>query len=370
MPHSGFFKETENNDSNVNEAWRKSRNPAWLFLFHGVKSRVVPVDRDRPMGFLRRMMDPDMRIEEPDHGGGIDAATARWGGRRADWLDLSTGINPRPYPLPDIPAEAWTSLPDRAAFAALEMAARQFWRIPDEAGVIAAPGASALIARIPALMPPGRVAIPEPTYNEHARAFRACGWTVSDDACDATVIVHPNNPDGRLHPLPETGFRVIDESFCDVSPMASHMPSAATPGTIILKSFGKFWGLAGARLGFAVGDPVLVSRLRPMLGPWAVSGPTLAIATAALQDGDWAETTRNRLAADADRLDHIMQQAGAVPLGGTTLFRLYDTPDCAQWQERLARHHILSRVFPYSGRWLRLGLPDADGWARLSAALA
>jgi len=309
------------------------------------------------------------RIAPPDHGGGIDAACARWGGARGDWLDLSTGINPRPYPIPALPADAWTALPDHAAHAALEQAARRFWAIPDSAAVIAAPGASALIARIPALLPPAQVAIPGPTYNEHARAFRACGWTVADDATEAAVIVHPNNPDGRLHPAPQTPFAVIDESFCDVTPDASHIRHATRPGTVILKSFGKFWGLAGARLGFAIGDPALVDRLKPMIGPWAVSGPTLTIATAALSDNAWAQDTRARLTTDARRLDTLLSQAGATPLGGTTLFRLYDTPDAALWQDRLARHRILTRIFPYSTRWLRLGLPDGDGWARLETAL-
>jgi cobalamin biosynthetic protein CobC len=310
------------------------------------------------------------RIAPPDHGGGIDAACARWGGARGDWLDLSTGINPRPYPIPPLPADAWTALPDHAAHAALEQAARRFWAIPDSAAVIAAPGASALIARIPALLPPAQVAIPGPTYNEHARAFRACGWTVTDSATEATVIVHPNNPDGRLHPAPDTPFRVIDESFCDVMPDATHMGEATRPGTLILKSFGKFWGLAGARLGFAIGDPALIARLEPMIGPWAVPGPTLAIATAALDDPAWADATRARLATDATRLDTLLSAAGAKPLGGTTLFRLYDTPDAAVWQDRLARHRILTRIFPYSQRWLRLGLPDGAGWARLEKALS
>jgi len=107
-----------------------------------------------------------------------------------------------------------------------------------------------------------------------------------------------------------------------------------------------------------------------MIGPWAVSGPTLAIATAALSDDAWATATRSRLTTDAQRLDTLMSQAGARPLGGTSLFRLYDTPDAAAWQDRLARHRILSRIFPYSGRWLRLGLPDGDGWTRLQEALA
>lgn len=310
------------------------------------------------------------RIAPPDHGGGIDAACARWGGARGDWLDLSTGINPRPYPIPPLPADAWTALPDHAAHAALEQAARRFWAIPDSAAVMAAPGASALIARIPALLPPAQVAIPGPTYNEHARAFRACGWTVTDSATEASVIVHPNNPDGRLHPAPDTPFRVIDESFCDVMPDATHMGEATRPGTLILKSFGKFWGLAGARLGFAIGDPDLIARLHPMLGPWAVSGPALTIATDALSNPAWADATRARLATDAARLDAMMLTSGIAPLGGTPLFRLYDTPDAAAWQDRLARHRILARIFPYSQRWLRLGLPDGAGWARLQDALA
>ncbi|MES2666348.1 MAG: threonine-phosphate decarboxylase CobD [Pseudomonadota bacterium] len=311
-----------------------------------------------------------MRISEtPDHGGGIDAAAARFGAGRADWLDLSTGINPCPYPLPPLPADAWTALPDAAAFAALEAAARSFWQVPDAAAVLAAPGASALIARIPTLRPAGDVVISGPTYNEHARSFAAQGWRVTDRA-EACVIVHPNNPDGRLHPAPDAAFRIIDESFCDITPAASHIAHSARPGTVILKSFGKFWGLAGARLGFAIGDPALIARLAATLGPWAVSGPAIAIGTAALKDRAWADATRTRLATDAARLDALMTRAGAGVAGGTPLFRLYEVADAAAWQTRLARHHIWTRVFPYSGTWLRLGLPgDAQGWTRLERAL-
>lgn len=307
------------------------------------------------------------RINKPDHGGGIDAAAARFGGTRGDWLDLSTGINPRPYPLPDLPADAWTALPDAGAFARLEAAARRFWTVPDGAAVLAAPGASALIARIPALAPAGRVTIPQPTYNEHARAFRAAGWSVTDGAADATVVVHPNNPDGRLHPLPDTALTVIDESFCDVMPDASHIAHAPRTGTLILKSFGKFWGLAGLRLGFLIGDPELVARMEQMIGPWAVSGPALAIGTAALSDAGWADETRARLAKDAARLDAL---TGWRLVGGTSLFRLYDVGDAAAMQDRLARHHIWTRIFPWSDSLIRLGLPDGAGWHRLERALA
>jgi cobalamin biosynthetic protein CobC len=310
-----------------------------------------------------------------DHGGGLDAAAARHGGARADWLDLSTGINPVPYPVADVLAclapDAWTALPDGAAQDALTEAARAHWLVPRGAALLAAPGASALIARIPALCPPGRVVIPGPTYNEHAAAFAAQGWHVAQQGTGgARVAVNPNNPDGRTwraEELTGTGaaLTVIDESFCDISPEASLIALADRPGVIVLKSFGKFWGLAGLRLGFAIGDPALLARLAESLGPWPVSGPALAIGAAALRDATWADRTRERLRIDAARLDAIMAAAGTGPGRGTRLFRLYDTDDAASWQKRLAGRRIWSRVFPYSPRWLRLGMPGPDGWTRL-----
>ena len=308
-----------------------------------------------------------------DHGGGLDGAVARYGGARGDWLDLSTGINPVPYPVPALDADAWTALPDEGALDALTGAACAFWRVPAGAEVLAAPGASALIARLPALALPGEVEIPGPTYNEHWAAFRAAGWQAGTGG--ARVVVHPNNPDGRLWHEAGLGrdrpLTVIDESFCDVTPGDSLVHLAVRPGVVVLKSFGKFWGLAGLRLGFAIARPETVARLSEMIGPWAVSGPALTIGTRALRDADWALATRVRLARDADRLDRLVTGAGAEGVGGTTLFRLYDVDDAAVWQDRLARHHIWSRVFPYSDRWLRLGLPGVeDDWSRLEEVFA
>lgn len=312
-----------------------------------------------------------------DHGGGIDAACDRWGGAREDWLDLSTGINPKPYPVDDLTVASWTDLPDRAANAALVTAARAFWNVPAQASVLAAPGASVLIAQVPALVPAGLVEIAGPTYNEHAAAFRARCWDVAHDICarpDARVAVHPNNPDGRLwtaRRLPPGPLTIIDESFCDIRPEASLIALAARPGTLVLKSLGKFWGLAGLRLGFAIGDPALVARLAEGLGPWPVSGPALTIGSRALADPQWAAATRDRLARDAARLDTLVCRTGARTVGGTLLFRLYDTGDeAAAWQDRLAGARILGRVFPYSKSWLRLGLPHGpEAWERLEAAL-
>lgn len=307
-----------------------------------------------------------------DHGGGIDAARARWGGDRAGWIDLSTGINPHPYPLPPLSGTAWTTLPDDSAQTALTQAARRTWSVPEAAAIVAAPGTSALIARLPALGPVGTVRIPGPTYNEHARAFTAQGWSVTEGRSDALVLVNPNNPDGRVWRAADADapITILDESFADLDPATSLIALAARPGTVVLKGLGKFWGLAGLRLGFAIGDPALIDRLATLLGPWPVSGPALAIGTAALRDTAWADATRARIAADAARLDTLLAAAGAQPVGGTGLYRLVTVPDAARWQARLASHHIWTRLFPYSATWLRFGLPGAEPeWVRLATAL-
>ncbi|WP_121065592.1 threonine-phosphate decarboxylase [Chachezhania antarctica] len=312
-------------------------------------------------------------LTKQDHGGGLDAAIATFGGARDGWLDLSTGINPTPYPIGAFSPRNWNELPDHAAQQSLVAAARRFWQVPDGAAILAAPGLSSVIARLPALSrSAGRVRIPAPTYNEHAAAFDAHGWEVVQDApADACVLVHPNNPDGRLWDPSDADapFQVIDESFCDTCPDRSLVALADRPGTVVLKSFGKFWGLAGLRLGFAISRPDTIERLATMLGPWPVSGPALAVGTRALSDPGWAVRTRAQLQQDSARLDRIVTARGAEIVGRTDLFRLYEVDDAQAWQDRLARHHIWSRIFPYSGTWLRLGLPPADAWDRLEAAL-
>ena len=309
-------------------------------------------------------------MQNRDHGGGLDAAIAKFGGKRADWLDLSTGINPVPYPVGDISAETWTRLPDQAAFARLEAAARDFWSVPKGAAVLAATGASSIIARLPLLAPTGTVDIPTPTYNEHAAAFEGAGWKIGPSET-ARVVVHPNNPDARLWHNPgfDRPLTVIDESFCDVVLGVSHIAQATKPGVVILKSFGKFWGLAGVRLGFAIGDPVLIAQLRQALGPWQVSGPALDIGARAIADMRWANVTRQRLSTDAARLDATVMMKGAALKGGTSLFRLYEVDDAAKWHKRLAKKRVLSRIFPYSKTWLRLGIPAPDRWGQLERAL-
>lgn len=315
-----------------------------------------------------------------DHGGNIDAAAARFGA--GDWIDLSTGINRRPWPVGDLPADVWRALPTRAAQDALVSAAAAWFGCARDHTLPVA-GASAAIQMVPRTRPAGRAAVLTPSYNEHAASLRAAGWAVTDapdlDAmagADLAVVVNPNNPDGRewapatLAELAErVGHLIVDESFADPRPDLS-LAKAVPDNTLILRSFGKFWGLAGLRLGFVIARPALLEPLAEVAGPWSVNGPALHIAAEAMADAHWADDAVLYHAEAALRLDRLALAAGWQPVGGTHLFRLYDTPDAAAAQDRLARAHIWSRRFPYSDRWLRLGIPgNRAEWDRLVAAL-
>jgi cobalamin biosynthesis protein CobC len=326
-----------------------------------------------------------------EHGGDLSDAIARFGGEATAWLDLSTGINPTPWPVPDNLLKPFLQrLPARADEEALLDAAREAYRVPDHVGIVAAPGTQALIQWLPRLAPAGAVAIATPTYSEHARAWAGCGHDVlSMDGFDVlpadarhAVIVNPNNPDGCIAPLDAIkriatpvrergGWLVVDEAFVDVIPDATAASLCAELPLIILRSFGKFYGLAGLRLGFAVAAPATIELIRNALGPWSVAGPALAVGAAALRDAGWAGDMRQRLGRQAERLDAILKDTGGNIVGGTSLFRLLRHPDAARIHTHLAQKHIWTRKFTYADDLLRFGLPGTDrDFARLSAALA
>jgi len=317
-----------------------------------------------------------------DHGGNIDWAIGQYGGAPESWVDLSTGINRVPYPVPSLSDAAWRILPTRAAREALVETARAAYRT--NAAILPVAGAQAAIQMLPRLSPPGKARILSPTYNEHAATLRVAGWHVEEVStfgdligADLAVVVNPNNPDGRTFAPDEllglsasVGQLVVDESFADPRPDLSVAYHAGRNGLIVLKSFGKFYGLAGVRLGFVLADEKTVAALSEMSGPWPVSGAALEIGRVAMRDRDWAVVTTARLQQEALRIDAIAAKAGWHLVGGCELFRLYDTGDAAAAQDRLAQNHIWSRRFPWSDRWLRLGLPgDQSEWIRLEQAL-
>ncbi len=315
-----------------------------------------------------------------DHGGNLDWAMERWGGAPGDWVDLSTGINPVPYPVPEISARSWTALPTQADLAGLCEVAKAACGITGD--VLPVAGAQAAIQMMPRLMAPGAMRVLGPTYNEHAASFLAAGWEVEEVAdvqalagAEVAVLVNPNNPDGRRW-VPEVlrdlagkvGFLIVDESFADPEPGLS-LGRSVPDNALILRSFGKFYGLAGLRLGFVLGRSGVLNKLSAIAGPWPVSGAAIEVGRAAMSDTAWHAATVSRLAKDAARLDELALGAGWDVVGGTTLFRLYQVPDARAVQGALAEQHVWSRVFPYATDWMRLGLPGLADWDQVERAI-
>jgi cobalamin biosynthesis protein CobC len=320
------------------------------------------------------------------HGGGLAAASALYGGRIEDWLDLSTGINPCPPPLPGISPRAWHRLPDLERERAARLAARHYYRSGDRLP-LPVPGTQSVIQLLPRLVRPGaRVAILSPTYGEYARAFQQAGLAVDliadlnavTPAHGLVVVVNPNNPDARAF-APERltllaeeigrtgGLLVIDEAFGDTHPQLS-MAGAAGPSVIIFRSFGKFFGLAGIRLGFVIAEEGIAGRFADWLGPWAVSGPALEIAAQMLSSD--VEQIRAGIVERCQALHVVLRDVGLVIRGDAGLLTLVEDQRAGDLHTHLCRHHILTRKFDYRPDWLRFGLsPDEDGDRRLAEAL-
>ena len=336
-----------------------------------------------------RATPPDGANEVRYHGGNINAARRLFPNAPEPWIDLSTGINPVPYPIGAIAPDVWARLPEPSDQAALEAAARTAYGAGPLPEIVAAPGTQALIQWLPRIFPARRVGILGFTYGEHEKCWRAAGADVTTVgalaeliAFDVGVVVNPNNPDGRmLAPdlLAQTaaslsergGLLIVDEAFMDaLGPRNSLVPCLPDVGAVVLRSFGKIYGLAGLRLGFAVASAEAGGTLRSAIGPWAVSGPAIEIGRCALMDVSWLTRTVLWLSDQANRLDRLLQAAGFTIVGGTPLFRLARHKDATAWFEQFARAGILTRPFRTEPAWLRFGIPGAPvEWERLEAAI-
>lgn len=321
------------------------------------------------------------------HGGALEVARRLAPKAPKPWIDLSTGVNPHAYPLPDLEPEAWSRLPEAEALAELEAAAaRRYGAAPQS--MVAGPGSQALIQALVHLVPRGRVGALGPTYGGFATAFAAASVSVAETTrledmgeLDVAIVVNPNNPDGRVTPRAalldlherltrRDGVLIVDEAFADFNEAESLAPVLPASCAIVLRSFGKTYGLAGLRLGFALASPDIAHSLRAALGPWPVSGPAIAIGVRALADSDWLETMRARLGKEAARLDALLGATNWRIIGGTRLFRLAAHEDARAVFQRLIAAGILTRPFSDAPDRLRFGIPvDENAWERLAAAL-
>lgn len=321
-----------------------------------------------------------------EHGGRLLRAAQRYGIPVEAWLDLSTGINPDAWPVPPIPARAWHRLPEDDD--GLIEAAREYYRATD---LLPVAGTQAAIQALPQLRAAARVGVLAPGYAEHAHAWRRAGHRVETksaeelfalaNAFDVIVLIHPNNPGGdrferdallRLHErlAVRGGWLVIDEAFIDATAESSLCGDSSREGLIVLRSVGKFFGLAGARAGFVCAAPVLLERLRERLGPWTLTGPARYAVRHALADRAWQEATRTRLLAGGARLAALLSARGLAPSGGSAFFQWRRDPRALELHEALARRGILTRRFEDPAS-LRFGLPGAElEWQRLDRALS
>jgi cobalamin biosynthesis protein CobC len=324
------------------------------------------------------------------HGGDLGAARRLFPRAPEPFIDLSTGINPQSYPVPQLSSDVFARLPEPAALDRLAAAAATAYGAPSRDHVVPAPGTQILLPVVAALVRPGRAAVLGPTYAELIRVAALAGHSVTEvgdiaqlgDA-DLAIVANPNNPDGRVVGKTELlwladakkrsgGLLVIDEAFMDVGPADASLAGEVDRGNmVVLRSFGKFFGLAGVRLGFALAAPPLAARLAAWLGPWAVAGPALAVGEAALADVAWAKAMREHLGGKRRRLDALLAAAQLEAVGGTSLFALVRTQAAGELFHHLGRAGILVRRFIERGEWLRFGLPlDEAAWDRLGAALA
>lgn len=317
------------------------------------------------------------------HGGRVAEAARAFGGTPEDWLDLSTGLNPTPWPIPAAELPHWSALPDPDALARLEAAAARHFGV-EPALCCAVPGSEAALRQLARLLDlPGRALVP--SYRSHVEAFvtsRPARFGERPEAAEVFVMANPNNPDGAVHaPAGVTdwagciagkgGWLIVDEAFTDCRPEISVASAVgARRRIIILRSFGKFFGLAGLRLGFVLGPPEVLAALRDAMGSWPVHAGALTIGAAAYGDVGWIAATRKTLPHRAGILDGVLRRHGLEPQGDCPLFRLVTGCAAGAIFERLARAHILVRPFELYPGWLRFGVPaDADALARLDAAL-
>lgn len=320
-----------------------------------------------------------------EHGGNLLAAAKRYGIPPADWLDLSTGINPLGWPVPEIPAAIWRRLPEQTD--GLIDTAAAYYGTPH---LHAVAGSQAAIQLLPALRATSRVGILAPGYGEHAHAWKRHGHQVIQldaqdidaalDALDVLVLCNPNNPsasciapatllDWRQRLAARGGWLVVDEAFADAEPASNIVSHAGEAGLVVLRSVGKFFGLAGIRLGFVATWPALLKEMQEQLGPWSINGPARWIARHALQDTAWQSATRQRLKRDSMRLAALLAQNKLPPAGSTALFQWVRSDHAAALHDALARQGILTRLFAAPSS-LRFGLPGTEmEWQRLTLAL-
>ena len=318
-----------------------------------------------------------------EHGGNLRHAAQQYGIPLEAWLDLSTGINPNQYPVPDIPFSAWQWLPETDD--GLIEAACEYYGCQS---LLATAGTQAALQVLPRLRHACHIAMPKNMYQEHALAWQRNGHLVTlieslqmdlPQTIDVLLLCNPNNPTGVRYSKEQlltwhqqlasrSGWLIIDEAFIDATPEESLSSQTHLSGLFVLRSLGKFFALAGTRVGFLLGQKNTLSDAEEMLGPWPISGASRYIARHALQNHVWQSATRKRLQESSQQLQSMLQQYGLSPHGGTDLFQYLSHSQANAIHDALAKRGVWVRLFKDISA-LRFGLPVNNQWNKLEKVL-
>ena len=320
------------------------------------------------------------------HGGKLREAANRYNIPLVDWVDLSTGINPNGWLPKSISPASWNRLPEVED--GLLKASQQYYNCTS---LLPVAGSQAAIQILPTLFESKKnIGILNLSYAEHAFAWKKAGHNVIPltqnsiegkiNELDILLIVNPNNPTGKTIPADtliswhntlknKNGWLIVDEAFMDCTPERSILPESHSNNLIVLRSIGKFFGLAGIRVGFVNAQQNILDKLNQALGPWTISAPARECATLALEDHQWQTDNQVYLETASNRLVEILSANKLSPTGSTKLFSWIKTPHAKQLHEDLANQGILTRLFSEPDS-LRFGLPaNEKQWQQLSNAL-
>ncbi len=325
-------------------------------------------------------------LTQHNHGGQLQAASQHYNIPLENWLDLSTGISPFAYPLPPVPVKCWQRLPETND--GLEVAAENYYGSPF---LLPVSGSQEAIQQLPYLFPIGqRVGIIKPAYHSHQQAWQRAGHHVMGltsseieqkiSEIDVLIIVNPTNPTAELF-SPDTvmnwykqlinnkGYLIIDEAFMDATPEQSVISKEPKPGLIVLRSIGKFFGLAGVRLGFVWAENEILEQLASKQDDWSVSHPARWAGALALGDTTWQQQQQRRLLISSKRLKTVLETKFKTCVFHAALFAYFKGDQAQSYHRKLAENGVLIRLFEQPLA-LRFGLPASnEQWQCLEGAL-
>ncbi|WP_281648174.1 threonine-phosphate decarboxylase CobD [Parendozoicomonas sp. Alg238-R29] len=323
------------------------------------------------------------------HGGKLREASQKYNIPLEQWLDLSTGVNPRCYPVPNIPMAAWNRLPEDDD--GLVDAACEYFQC---SSLLPVAGSQAAIQALPLvrrqLFPESKtVAVPSVGYREHRNAWGKHDYEVllyngeptaeQLDKADVVLVINPNNPTGHRvdasalmdwHTVlaERNSWLVVDEAFMDCTPEFSISHKTPLTNLVVLRSIGKFFGLAGIRMGFVLAQQDVLSSIQEHLGPWTVPGPIREIGKTALGDTAWQKSNRQFLGQASERL-HNLLEGTFEKLNSTLLFTSVKVNNAQKLHHDFCGSGIFTRLLDEKDG-LRFGLPEKESdWAQLEQAL-